>query len=384
MFGVVVSVLSAFTGLSVHGAVGVRYFQLQKEELAEYVGTCLGILLVSTSLIFLLMAIFGSWFSAASGVPADWLLVAVVLSGLQFIGNIRLTLWQVSGQAKQYGAFQISQSLINAGVSLILILLLGMTWKGRVLGQSAAAIIFGSIALWRLSRDRLVRLPLGWRAQTSNALRFGVPLIPHVIGGLLIVAADRFVIARLLDVAQAGIYMVALQLGQVLGLLTESFNKAYAPWLMSKLTNASEAFRVKIVRGTYLYFALILVVAIIFGLMAPLLLSVLVGEAFQAAGDLVIYIAVGLALAGCYYMVANYIFFESKTPVVALVTLGSGLINVILMFVLVGHNGILGAGQAFMVSHALMFLGTWWFAHKAHPMPWLKALRPSGFSKQLL
>ena len=53
MFGICLSIISAFTGLSVHGAIGVRYFQLNKEELAEYVVTCMGILVVSTTTIFL-------------------------------------------------------------------------------------------------------------------------------------------------------------------------------------------------------------------------------------------------------------------------------------------------------------------------------------------
>ena len=50
MFGIVLSVLGAFTGLSVHGAIGVRYFQLGKKELSEYVGTCVGILAVTLML----------------------------------------------------------------------------------------------------------------------------------------------------------------------------------------------------------------------------------------------------------------------------------------------------------------------------------------------
>lgn len=375
MFGIVLSVLGAFTGLSVHGAIGVRYFQLEKRALAEYVGTCIGILVISTSLLFLLVAVFGSWLAGVSGVPSDWILVAVVLSGLQFLGNIRLSLWQVSGEAKKYGAFQITQSLLNAAVSLVLILMVGMAWEGRVLGQAVAITLFGIVALWWLLRDGLLRFRGDWRVHSRDALKFGVPLIPHVIGGLLIVATDRFIIVRLLDLAQAGIYMVALQVGQVIGLVTVSFNKAYSPWLMKNLSKSSETLRRNIVRGTYLYFFLVLTCAVVFGVAAPMFLGLLVGGSFRAAGELVIYIALGFAFGGCYFMVTNYVFFESKTRVLAFVTFVSGLVNIPLMFVLVEHNGIAGAGQAFMLTQAFSFLGTWWLAHKVHPMPWLRALK---------
>jgi O-antigen/teichoic acid export membrane protein len=375
MFGIALSVFGAFTGLSVHGAIGVRYFQLEKKELAEYVGTCVGILVVSSSVLFLLVALLGSWLAEVSGVPSDWLLAAVILSGLQFLANIRLSLWQVSGEAKRYGAFQITQSLLNAAISLILILSVGMAWEGRVFGQAVAVTLFGVIALLLLLRDGVLQLPSEWRVHSRDALKFGVPLIPHVIGGLLIVSADRFIIVRLIDVAQVGIYMVAVQVGQALGLITESFNKAYAPWLMKNLSKPTEALRLKIVRGTYFYFVIVLMTATIFGLLAPLFVGFLVGKSFHAAGELVVYIALGFAFSGCYFMVTNYIFFESKTKLLAYLTFFTGLVNIPLMFILVEKNGITGAGQAFMVTNALSFVGTWWLAQKVHPMPWLKAFR---------
>lgn len=378
MFGIILSIFGAFTGLSVHGAIGVRYFQLDKKVLSEYVGACVGILVISTGMLFILVAVFGSWLTVVAGVPTDWLLVAVVLSGFQFLVNIRLTLWQVADEAKKFGTFQVTQSLLNASISLILILMVGMAWQGRVLGQTVAVMLFGAIALLWLSKDGLMRFSNDWRAHFRDALKFGIPLIPHVIGGLLIVAADRFIIVRLLDVAHAGIYMVALQIGQALGLLTDSFNKAYAPWLMKNLSKPTDALRVTIVRGTYLYFFLVFGAAIVFGILAPLFLGFLVGESFRAAGELVIYIVLGFAFGGCYFMVTNYIFFESKTKYLAYVTFVAGLVNIPLMFILVEHSGITGAAQAFMLTNAFRFLGTWWLAQKLHPMPWLKALQSSA------
>ena len=190
----------------------------------------------------------------------------------------------------------------------------------------------------------------------------------------MIVAVDRFIIVKMLDLAHAGIYMVALQLGQVIGLLTESFNKAYAPWLMANLGKCSNTLQQRIVRGTYVYFVLLPAIAVVCGLLAPWILPVLVGKDFQGAGPLVMYIAVGFAFGGCYYMVTNYIFFKSKTKLLAVVTFLSGLINIPLMIFLIEENGLVGAAQAFMVTQLLSFLGTWVLAHRVHPMPWLSAI----------
>lgn len=374
MFGIVLSIVGAFTGLSVHGAVSVRYFQLDKEKLAEYVGACATILVGSTLLVLVAVLVLGKQLVAVTGLPLDWLLVAVVVSGLQFLATIRLVLYQVTGNAVKYGVFQISQTLLNAGISLVLILSLGLAWEGRLIGQGVAIALFGAGGACLMLKEGFIRRPGNLKSTASDALKFGLPLVPHTLGALLIVAVDRFVIVRYLDMASAGIYMIALQMGQVVGLLTDSFNKAYAPWLMKTLAGKDTAPRAAIVRGTYAYFVAVVGLAAAIGALAPWFLPHLVGASFAQAAPIVIYMTMGFAFGGCYYMVTNYIFFASRTSVLAVITAVAGVVNIPLTIWLVKINGLEGAAQAFMMTQLLSFLGTWWLAQKAHPMPWLRAV----------
>ena len=377
MFGIVVSIMGAFTGLSVHGAVGVRYFQLDRERMPLYVGACLAILAVSSAAVLCVVAAGRPWLELITHVPGDWMLVAVLVSSAQFVINIRLSLWQVQHKAIRYGAFQISQSLLNAGLSLLLVLGLGMAWKGRALGQAVAVTAFMLVALFLLLRQAEASRPTTMD-DARDALKFGVPLIPHVIGGLMIATTDRFMITNLLDVAQAGIYVVALQLGMVLGLLTDSFNRAYAPYLMGALVKEDPARDRKIVRGTYVYFIAVTLAALALGVTAPELMSIVVGERFRSAAGAVLYVAMGYAFEGMYYMVTIYVFFTSKTGYLAVVTFASGVFNIIATYILIKVNGVLGAAQAFMLSQAMIFFCTWWLAQRFRPMPWRTALFPEN------
>lgn len=376
MYTLMLSVLGAFTGLSVHGAVSVRYFQMPREELAEYVACCLGILGITTLVVALAVGLLGPWLVEGTSVPLDWLLVGVGVAGLQFVINVRLALWQVAGEARKYGGFLVALSVVNAAISLVLILSAGLAWQGRAAGQSIAVASFGAMAAWLLARNGYLTFPRQWRKHTADALRFGVPLIPHVLGGMAIVAADRFVIMNQLGASEAGIYMVALQFAQAIGLATDSFNKAYAPWLMKRLASAPAVPRVTIVRGTYAYFVVVLSGAWLYGSLAPALLHMMVGASFQASAPLIGMIALGYAFSGCYFMVTNYVFFENRTARIALITLATGLLNIALMYVLVERQGLQGAALAFMLTNACTFLATWWLAHRVHPMPWWRALRP--------
>lgn len=369
MFSVVVTVLGAFTGLSVHGAVSIRYFEQDQYDLPRYVASCLTILLVSTSAVFVIVLLLIPVIETFTKVPGKWLLAAVLVSGAQFVIQLQLTLWQVSRKPWKYGTMRIAQTATDAAVSLFGILGLGLAWEGRLGGIAIASMVFMCIALFTIRAGNWLKLPPD-RAYAVNALRFGVPLIPHVIGGMLIVMVDRFLISNVLDVASTGIYMVAMQIGLVMSLLTDSFNRAFAPWLVESLKKEDPVRDRLIVRFTYLYFGVVSVLAVTLGLVAPFLLGWLVGAQYQAASSIVIYITMGFAFGGMYYMVTNYVFYAGRTPGLAMITFISGVFNIGITYYLLKTNGLVGAAQGFMLSQAAAFFGTWWLAQKSRPMPW--------------
>lgn len=378
MFGVMLSIFNIFTGLSVHGAISVRYFQMKNEEFAEYIGSCIIILIASTTIVLILIVILKLWLTKVSGIPEDWLVVAAVISGLQFIINIRLSMWQVTGKSLHYCFFQTSRSMLEAGLTLFLIIIVSMAWQGRILGQALTIGCFGFIALFLLINDKRIRITKNWKIHVSDALRFGIPLIPHTIGGLLVVATDRTLITNVLGIQHTGLYMVALQISMSIGLLTESFNKAYAPWLMEKLVKPSDALKELIVKSTYLYFIVIITLATMLGFFAPWILEFIVGKEYISAGGFIIYNALGVAFGGCYYMVVNYIFFESKTVFLAKITFITGTINIPLTYFLLKYIGIAGASISFMIINLSTFLIVWIYSNSVYPMPWLKSLTPKN------
>lgn len=372
MFGIVLSVLGAFTGMSVHGAVSVRYFQLGKEKLAEYVGTCVGILVVTTAVVFMIIASIGPWLTVICGVPKDWLLVAVVLSGLQFLCNILLSLWLVTGQAIKYGAFQISQSLFNAGFSLILILVVGLAWQGRVLGQVIAIGIFGIIAMRWLIKDGWLIRPKSWRTQSLDALQFGIPLIPHVIGGLIISTAGQFLVTNMLGVSETGIYVVGAQIGAAMGLIADAFSKSYGPWLYEKLKDESIAGRQFIVGITYYIFFSFLFLSAIVSVGIFAIFPYIVGNDFLPAKFLTVYFIFGNGFIGMYYAVAGFFFFTSKTKFISIVTISSGAISIFVMWTLGHILGLKGIALGYLLSQVIMFLLAWTMSTIVYPMPWFQ------------
>ena len=369
--------LGAFVGLSVQGAASVKYYDahLSKSELRYFIGSCFLLLAVTTALVLFIVIIFRNALSEWLAIEIQWLLLSVFVSSATFITSIRMGQWQVRKQSRNYGVFQVSQSLINMLLSLLVVVYFLQGATGRIWIISVIPMTFAIIALFLLYKDGL--LAFAWRPNdVREILAFGVPLIPHSAGLFLLNSVDRFVINDKLGLAQVGIYMVAAQLTAVMGLIFDAINNAYVPWLFERLKRNEIEEKKQIVQWTYAYcIALLCVVALAF-VIGPPLLILTAGEKYSAAADVSGWLALGQAFNGMYLMVTNYIFYSKRTGLLSLSTITAGLINVGLLIVLISFIGLKGAAIAFAISMGIKFLLTWYVAQLRHPMPWFD-FRPS-------
>lgn len=372
VFQVWVSLIGAFCGLSVHGAAGRKYYDYdgKNSELGEFIFACLCLLALSTLAVFLAVWPMSGWVAELLGLSEFWLLIGIPFAFCNFLIQLRLGQWQVSKRAGKFGAFQISQSLSNMMLSLLLVVVFLMGVDGRLIGYFVSVLLFGVVALCLLYREGLVSW--GWRPDLmKEAAEFGVPLIPHIVGAFFLLTADRAVIGAVLGLEEAGYYMVAAQLAMGLSLILDSVNKAYVPWLYERLKKNVDTENRVVVKLTYAYgvfLAACVVVAFVFG---PPVLILIAGEEYRPAGELIGWLVLGQSMRGMYFMVSSYIFYAKRTWVIARITITSGVLNVALMYIFLQEFGLVGAAWAFCLSMLLQWLVTWGCAAQLIKMPWM-------------
>jgi O-antigen/teichoic acid export membrane protein len=376
MFAVMVSIFTSFVGVNTHGAAGMRYFDREQMDFPRYVAGCLVIGAVSTVVVALAVLLLAPLLVEWTKLPAGWLLVAVLVAAALFVLQLQLTIWQSAAAASAYGLLRIAQAVLDALASLGLVLLLRQGWEGRAGGIAIASFVAGAAALLLLAR-RWLRFPVA-RADMAAALRFGLPLVPHLSSGLVLALFDRFLIGNTLGLASVGIYMVAVQIGMAMGLVTEAVNRAFAPWLVETIKQHDPVRDIRIVRWTYGYYVILLGGALLVAAFAVPLLRLLAGERYADAAPAVVWVALGYAVGGMYFMVTNYVFYVGRTGTLAIVTFVAGVVNVLLAIWLVRINGIAGAAQAALVGKVVLFAGTWWLSQRCRPMPWVRALQVGG------
>lgn len=370
---VLVGIITPFVGLNIHGAVAVKYFKRDKVDFSKYVSSCLLILIITSILMSGIFAIFYGEISKISEFPSEWLWSILLICFGQFVISILLTILQSSMQPKLYGTVQLLQTIMNLSLTIWLVVLLNFNWQGRVIAQIITVACFALLSIIMLYRR-------GWLvwgyniAYIKDALKFGVPLVPYELTGIVMVMADRVIIAKLVGIADAGIYTVGVQIGMVIGLLENSVNKAYVPWLYDKLSKISDTMKVKIVKLTYAYMLSIMLIAVVFSLTVPWFLKYFIGKEFYGASSVIIWIAVGYAFNGMYRMVGIYLFYIEKTYILSYITFLIALFHIIITYFAVNIFGANGAGYVVTLTHLIEFLVIWYISARLYPMPWYETI----------
>ena len=369
LYTTAINFLMPFISLNLQGAITNKFYSQEPINISQYIGNSVFILFVTVLVGVLTVNLFSVSIETFIKFPANWLWSIVVVCGFQTLIQICLVNWQVQGKIFYFGLFQLSLSLINFSLTLYLIYYQNLKWVGRIISHTLVSSLWGIFALGLLFLGKKVVFIFN-KAYIKNAINFGVPLIPHSIGGFLIAMTDKVLIANMIGIEATGLYGVGFQVGSILSIVTSAFNLAYVPWLFSNLKDGNMQKKQKIVRFTYIYFIYLILFVCIAIIILPFINSFFLGEKFIKSYSISVWILVGFAFNGMYLMVTNYIFYVEKTQYLGITTLIVGIFNIFLCQFFIGKMGIIGAAISTAISYCICFGVTWYLSNFVYPMPW--------------
>jgi O-antigen/teichoic acid export membrane protein len=380
IFQIILSFTNPVSGVSVDGAVTREYYFLKDNPTAfgKFVSNGLFIVTVATGFVLILYYFFADTISAYTDFPSEWLWVVLVCSFSNNLIEVTLSIWRVKLKATYYVLFRFLRTLLEMGISILLILYIDESWKSRVEGQLYVSILFALLALFFMWKMNVFRFRFHINKKYLKEIAaFGIPLIPHAIGAVFITMADRLFITNMISIEETGLYSVGFQVAQIISLIQTSFNQAWVPYFYGKLKENSHLVNLKIVKFSYLYFGLMILLVIILTLFSPLIYSLFIGESFSGSIKYVFLISLGFAFNGMYKMVVNYFFYLKKTKFIALITVFTAIINILLNYFLILEYGAMGCAMATVIAFFIQFILVWFFSARSYKMPWFFFLNKS-------
>ena len=368
---VITQILVVFIGVNAYGLFVRSHFDDDSDSLRNLVSTGMALSACVGGLFLTLTWVMGERLGRLAEFPAAWLGAVVLVAVGAVIQNNYLSLLQARSEPFRYISIQSLGSLLNLTISVLLVVHWHMDWKGRMWGLIASQGVIALVCLHGLAfRLHLLRPRMNHDAY-RQLVAFGVPLIPHVIGGWVMTMAARLYLNHFASVADTGLYSVAFNLTSPLALAVGAANNAYVPTLFQQLSNKEPWDKVRLCRILILISISLPLFAILCALVVRLILPQIVGERFYAAGNYVGWMALTYSVQGIYFIFGNFVVYSKRTSLMTWrADFLGGVVLLIACPLLIRWNGPIGAAQASCLAFTASAIGCITAAQRSHPMPW--------------
>lgn len=363
-FVALVNVLGVVVGLCTHGLIGVVFYRDGAAAARAYVGAAMAVLAATVGALSLALWLFSPLFVRLTSLPAPWLVAVVVTAAGQFSLTVILSVAQAERQPLVYGAAQVGYGAMLACLTVGLVGFAGMGWEGRALAQAVAVVFVATLGFIWVQRIGMVE----WSAaKVREALRYGLPLLPHAFAVIVMATIDRFALGRSAGPEAVGFYFLAFQMCSLLLVFATAINQAWVPWLYARLQRNGQRDRREVALGLCGIAALLMTGALVGVIIAPFAVPVIAGEGFERSIVPVMLLAPAFAFQGCYFFISGLLFFHKRTGLLSTITVTSAVFQTCLSLYL-ARFGEVGVSAGLLVNSFVYIVAMLIAGLSVHPL----------------
>jgi O-antigen/teichoic acid export membrane protein len=216
-------------------------------------------------------------------------------------------------------------------------------------GKLFAALVGFTVALY-LAR-RVFHSHFRWR-YVRETIALGMPLVPHQLMALGLVAADRFILQHYRDLREVGLYSMAYAFGNIMSLVTISLSQAWAPVYYDLARHGDEGRRV-LGRMSSGLIIVLTAIACFGALIAQSFVARFLDVKYVSAGR-VVPLIIGAYLAHSAFSLFSIAALQARrSQFLMLASIFALVLNTILNFALIPRLGMYGAAYATIIAYVM-------------------------------
>lgn len=336
-FGVYMSIKAAM----------IEYEKNIDEYISNIITYVIIVFFVFLGILFLLEGVFQNLFEFNRVLMVVMLLQSASTSVIT-IYNIKLSM---NYSYKNYLLISLILAMSSVIISLILIfsIFADAKYYGRILGSALPSIM---IAIYIIYLTYKKKLPSWNKEHLSFALKYSLPLVPHGISQIVLAQADRIMILKIIGSIEAGLYSFAYNIGVILQILSTSLDTVWGPWFFK---NYKAGNFIDIKKRSSQYITLFSFITIMLLLMSPEFIKVLGSQEYRQTTEVVIPVLLATYFIFLYTIPAQLEYYMKKTGYIAISTVVSGGINILLNFIFIPKYGYIAAAYTTLITYTLNF-----------------------------
>lgn len=343
-----VSILVVLAACDLHSSI-IRAKLDFEEDLESYSFSVLTLSSIITALFYLVFLLNGSLLENWLEVDKKYFHIIFLYILFNEAFYTFITLERAHYRYKSFSLLTGISIVITSLFSVLLVLILNNKLDARVYGQYIPAIVIGIFMyLLIMYRGKHVRIKY-----YKYAIALSLPLVPHQLSLILLSSSDRIMITKLSGAEYTALYSIAYIITNIIAILLDSMNKAWAPWLLDSL-KAKQFKTIK--KTTTIYFMLFVVLIIGALFFAPEAIIILGGRNYIEAVYVLPPLIVGCLFQFTYTMYVQLEFYEKKMKTVAMGTAIAAVINIVLNYLLIPIFGYVAAGYTTLIGYGVLFI----------------------------
>ena len=244
-------------------------------------------------------------------------------------------------------------SLVMTLVPLILavVLILQMPYEtryvGRVIANSVSYGVVGTVVCIGILLSGKIFIH---REYWKFCLVLAIPAVFHNLSDLILNQMDSLMLNALMNTATVGYYSNAWGFANFLFILFQALNNIWCAYFFEEMKTGQ---RPSMLAKTRNFLEVFTILACGFILLAPEVYHVYAPREFWVATMLIPLFVSGYYVNFLCTFPVNFEYYHKKPKVVAVITVSSSLLNLVLNFVFIKAIGMAGAAVATLASHCL-------------------------------
>jgi len=345
--------------MQLESAVSRYYFEVKNiQKRKEFLSTALWTILFCSLFWGLIVSLFSKYLSLLLFNTTNYNIIIIIASlTIPFHNLFAFATVLIRFQKKPilYIFIVSIHLLVTVGLSILFVVIQKIGLTGVFYGQLLGFILTAAIILLYLKSFIVFSFK---KSILTKLLRYSIPMVPAVGGVWVNSYANRFIMLGYLSIVDIGLYTVALKVASVFQLLSNALRMAWAPFFFETLDKNANHREIFIRVNKIVTFAIFFLITV-FSLFSNEIISIIAYQSYSKAGNLIGILSLSIGLNIIVQTIGMGPAIVKKTIYNTFIYFFSVMINIVFLFILVPHIGLIGVPYSLVLGSLTLFIGSW-------------------------
>lgn len=356
LLGSSTAIFISFLSLGIVHSTSVEFFKLEKEEFKDFFTTgfvipCIVLILGIAALYF-----FRTELNNSYHFPASFAFIIPIIAFFTFCNELFVTLIRNNDEPNTYLKMSLLRLVIEASLSVLLVVNFAMRWEGRVIAMISACVVLFLAAFFYFKEKRYIFGKIK-KNYLKGELKYAIPIIIFQGGSFCLFSSDKFFLSYYAGNVDVGIYGYACTFCAILSIGCTAVLHYILPKIYEQLSQPKINYNQ--IRTYFIYyfcFAFSLLLCVV--AFTPFLYQHFINSKYYAGISYLPLIALGYFFWNINYFFYSFLLYKKNKKMILILSLISILFSLASNYFFIKNWHSQGAAISVCTSFFLVLLVT--------------------------